>query len=26
LGTIGDRFAYKRELAQTEHDPTTCSP
>jgi hypothetical protein len=21
-GTIGDRFAFKRELTQTEHDPT----
>lgn len=25
-GTIGDRFAFKRELADTEHDPTTRSP
>jgi hypothetical protein len=26
MGTIGDRFAYKRELAATEYDPTTRSP
>ena len=26
VGTVGDRFAFKRQLAQTEHDPTTRSP
>jgi hypothetical protein len=26
VGTVGDRFAFKRHLAQTEHDPTTRSP
>ncbi len=26
MGTIGDRFAFKRELAEAEHDPTTRSP
>ena len=26
VGTIGDRFAFKRQLADTEHDPTTRSP
>jgi len=26
VGTIGDRFAFKRELADTDHDPTTTSP
>jgi hypothetical protein len=26
MGTIGDRFAFKRDLASTEHDPTTRSP
>jgi len=26
LGTIGDRFALKRELAENEQDPTTRSP
>jgi hypothetical protein len=26
LGTIGDRFAFKRELAENEQDPTTRSP
>jgi hypothetical protein len=26
IGTIGNRFTYKRELAQTEYDPTTRSP
>jgi hypothetical protein len=26
LGTIGDRFAFERELAENEQDPTTRSP
>jgi hypothetical protein len=26
LGTIGDRFAFKRELAEDEQDPTTRRP
>ena len=26
LGTIGDRFAFRRELAENEQDPTTRSP
>jgi len=26
LGTIGDRFAFKRTLAENEQDPTTRSP
>jgi len=26
LGTIGDRFAFRRELAEDEQDPTTRSP
>lgn len=26
LGTVGDRFAFKRELREDEQDPTTRSP
>jgi len=26
LGTVGDRFAFKRELAEDERDPTTRRP
>jgi hypothetical protein len=26
LGTIGDRFAFKRQLTEDEQDPTACRP
>ena len=26
VATIGDVFAFKRQLAETDHDPTTRSP
>jgi hypothetical protein len=26
IATIGDKFAFKRQLAETDHDPTTRGP